>query len=107
MDITPITVETTTTTIETAATVETTTGMETPANQNPNFWLPKDWPPHDWRQWAEEPWTYLLDRPREAGPIICVSRGKLLVIAAGNVSDYPTVYSSLSLLISCVACRLH
>jgi len=50
-------------------------------------WLPENWPPRDWRQWAEASWTYLLDPPREAGPILCVSRGKLLVIAAGHVSN--------------------
>jgi hypothetical protein len=59
------------------ATVETTPNLN---------WLRKDWPPRDWRQWAEEPWGYLLDPPRAVGPILCVSRGKQLVIAAGHVS---------------------
>ena len=49
-------------------------------------WLPKDWPPREWRNWATNSSSYLLDPPREVGPIVAVSRGKLLVIAAGNVS---------------------
>lgn len=49
-------------------------------------WLDENWPPCDWRQWAENSWGYLLDPPRAAGRILCASRGKLLVIAAGHVS---------------------
>jgi hypothetical protein len=61
-----------------------------PHNKNSGVnWLSRDWPQSDWRLWAEEPWAYLLDPPRETetGPILCVSRGKLLVIAAGHVSN--------------------
>ena len=45
------------------------------------------WPPASWIEWAaEEPWAYLLEPPRTLGTLICVTRGKLIVLAAGNVS---------------------
>jgi hypothetical protein len=68
--------------------IEVSAAIDETANKTPNLkWLRKDWPPRNWRQWAEESWGYLLDSPREAGPILCVSRGKQLVIAAGHVSE--------------------
>lgn len=51
-------------------------------------WLPsKPWPPASWVTHAQQnPWEYLLQPPKRLGNLICVSRGKLLVLAAGNVS---------------------
>lgn len=51
-------------------------------------WLPsKPWPPVSWVTHAQQnPWEYLLQPPKRLGNLICVSRGKLLVLAAGNVS---------------------
>lgn len=46
-------------------------------------WLPASWI----QRAANEPWAYLLDPPKILGSLICVTRGKLLVLAAGNVSE--------------------
>lgn len=47
------------------------------------------WPPPAWQVRAKEvnkSWSYMLEPPKDLGPLICVNRGKLLVMAAGNVS---------------------
>jgi len=52
-------------------------------------WLDMQWPPTAWRERAavmNKSWSYLLDPPKLLGPLICVTRGKLLLMAAGNVS---------------------
>ncbi len=56
---------------------------------------------------AQEPWAYLLDPPREAGELICAARGKLLVIAAGNVRSPSSFIFLLTFYGSLLACRLH
>jgi len=88
IEITPASA-TTSTAITNGPTVKTTNKI---SNLN---WLREDWPPWDWRQWAEESWEYLLDPPREVGPILCVSRGKQLVIAAGHVSKVLRWHSTI------------
>jgi hypothetical protein len=48
-----------------------------------------------------------LDPPREAGPILCVSHNKQLVIAAGNMSKVICWHSIIHWCTIWVAHRLH
>jgi len=44
------------------------------------------WPPQSWKDHAQKKaWRYLLDQSA-LGNLICVTRGKLMILAAGNVS---------------------
>ena len=70
-------------------------------------YLPQ-WPPASWiERTAEEPWAYLLEPPRTLGTLICVTRGKLIALAAGNVSQFVPFWKGYILLKFDSACSLH
>ena len=48
------------------------------------------WPPPSWKKKAlKAPWSYLLDET-PPGPVTCVRRGKVMVMACGHVCHFLT-----------------